>query len=64
MAKFAVMLKDLSGTDQRRFSFSAEPNFFSHPNVGVARTDPKDPLVKALAVEREYLCVGSGSAVM
>ncbi len=32
--------------------------------MGVARSDPKDPPVKALAVEREYLCVVSGSAVM
>ncbi len=32
--------EDLSGTDQRRFSFSAEAHFFNHPNVGVARSDP------------------------
>jgi hypothetical protein len=31
--------EDLSGTDQRRFFFSASANVFDHPTVGVARTD-------------------------
>ncbi len=33
---------ELSGTDQRLFSFSASTNFFNHPHVGAARTDPND----------------------
>ncbi len=45
--------EELSGTNQRRFSFSAEHTFFDHANIGVARTDPGVPLVKALATDRE-----------
>jgi hypothetical protein len=56
--------EELSGTNQRRFSFSAEHTFFDHPNIGVARTDPGMPMVKALATDREYICAVSGSTVM
>ncbi len=79
MVNLAVTLKDhdfsgetirmtvgdkLSGTDQRHFRCSARANVFIHPSVGVARTNPNDPLIKAPAVEREYICVDMGSAAM
>ncbi len=79
MEYFTAMLKDhefsvqacrravgtpLSGTERLIFSLRARANFFNHPNVGVARMDPIDQLVKAGAIERELVYVVTRSAAM
>jgi hypothetical protein len=56
--------EELSGTNLRCCSFSAEHTFLDYPHIGVARTEPGVPLVKALATDRQYICAVSDSTVM